>query len=165
MPILFSLRLPPKNPTIISKLQNAFFTAFLGIVKIVITHQVASVGRGMKDLHVFVDSKFLVDQVEGNRVPRTEGAKRYREEIMDATAPFHRFRITYLPKALNPKAETLTGLASIRLEFLNQEVSVGVKTRPSVEAQDKLPEKARNVSKKTASGKSIPTWEDRKGNN
>ncbi|GJU73641.1 hypothetical protein Tco_1265046 [Tanacetum coccineum] len=53
----------------------------------------------------------------------------------------------------------------LRLEFLKQEVSVGVKTKTSVEAQDKLPEKARNVSKKTASGKSIPTWEDRKGNN
>ncbi|GKF01965.1 hypothetical protein Tco_0028888, partial [Tanacetum coccineum] len=126
---------------------------------------VASVGRGMKDLHVFAHSKFLVDQVEGNMVLRIKGAKRYREEIMDATSPFHRFRITYLPKALNPKAETLTGVASIRLEFRKQEVSVGVKIKTSVEAQDKLPKKARNVSKKTASGKSIPTWEDRKGNN
>ncbi|GJS33204.1 hypothetical protein Tco_0531586 [Tanacetum coccineum] len=105
--------------------------------------------------------KFLVDQVKGNRVPRTEGSKRYREEIMDATTPFHRFRITYLPKALNPKAEALTGLASTRLGFLNQEVSVGVKTRPSVEAQDKLPKKARNIQNKEASGKSSLTWEDR----
>ncbi|GJQ99181.1 reverse transcriptase domain-containing protein [Tanacetum coccineum] len=87
---------------------------------------VASAGKGMKGLHVFVDSKFLVNQVEGNRVPRTEGAKRYREEIMGVTAPFHRH---------------------------------------SVEAKDKLPEKARNVSKKAASGKSSPTWEDHSGSN
>ncbi|GJU86531.1 reverse transcriptase domain-containing protein [Tanacetum coccineum] len=126
---------------------------------------VAFAKRGMKGILVFVGSKFLVDQVEGNRVSRTERARRYRKEIMDVTAPFHKFRITYLPKGLNPKAETLTGLASIRLEFLNQEVSVGVKTRPSVEAQDKLPKKARNIPKKTTSGKSSPTWEDRSGSN
>nr|GFB36426.1 hypothetical protein [Tanacetum cinerariifolium]GFB36449.1 hypothetical protein [Tanacetum cinerariifolium] len=29
--------------------------------------------------------------------------------------------------------EVLTGLATIKLEFLNQEISVGIKTRPSVE--------------------------------
>ncbi|GJW09453.1 reverse transcriptase domain-containing protein [Tanacetum coccineum] len=81
---------------------------------------IASGRRGMKDLHVFVGSKFLVDQVEWNRVPRTEEAKRYREETMDATTPFYRFQIAYLPNALNLKAEALTGLASIRLEFLNQ---------------------------------------------
>ncbi|GKA29211.1 hypothetical protein Tco_0715456 [Tanacetum coccineum] len=37
------------------------------------------------------------------------------------------------PKILNSKAEVLTGLATIKLEFLNQEVSVSIKTRPSVE--------------------------------
>nr|GEZ25206.1 hypothetical protein [Tanacetum cinerariifolium] len=52
---------------------------------------VTSVRRQIKDLHVFVSSRLLVDQVEGNRVPRTKGAKRYREEVKDAAAPFHRF--------------------------------------------------------------------------
>nr|GFB26401.1 hypothetical protein [Tanacetum cinerariifolium] len=52
---------------------------------------VAFAERGMKDLHVLVDSRFLVDQVKGNRVPRTKGVKRYREEIMDVTALFYRF--------------------------------------------------------------------------
>nr|GEV04566.1 hypothetical protein [Tanacetum cinerariifolium] len=66
---------------------------------------IAFVERGIKDLHVFVDSRLLVHQVEGNRAPRTEGEKRYREEIMDAMAPFLKFRITHHPKALNPKTE------------------------------------------------------------
>ncbi|GKC83388.1 hypothetical protein Tco_1139105, partial [Tanacetum coccineum] len=57
---------------------------------------------------------------------------------MDATTSFHRFQIMYLPKALIPKAEVLTGLATIKLEFLNQEVSVGVKTRPSVEVEGNI---------------------------
>ncbi|GJR22506.1 gag-pol polyprotein [Tanacetum coccineum] len=102
---------------------------------------VASTGRKMKDLHVFVSSKLLVDQVKGSRIPRTKETKKYIEEIMDATTPFH------------------------RLEFLNQEVSVGIKTRPTVEAAIKGPEEARNVEKKAATEKLSPTWEDHNGSN
>ncbi|GKA59219.1 reverse transcriptase domain-containing protein [Tanacetum coccineum] len=93
----------------------------------------ASANQGMKDLHVFIDSLTLVTQVEGNHTPATEQERRHKEEIMDAAVPFHRFRITHLPKILNLKAEVLTGLETIKVEFLNQEVSVGIKTRPSVE--------------------------------
>ncbi|GKE04055.1 reverse transcriptase domain-containing protein [Tanacetum coccineum] len=92
-----------------------------------------SVSKGMKDLHVFMDSPRLVAQTEGNHTPATKQEKKYKKEIMDATAPFHRFQITHLLKILNSKAEVLTGLATIKLEFLNQEVSVGIKTRPSME--------------------------------
>ncbi|GKC01840.1 gag-pol polyprotein [Tanacetum coccineum] len=98
-----------------------------------LTGLAASISKGMKDLHVFMDSLKLVAQIEGNQTPALEKEKRYKKEIMDATAPFHRFRITHLPKILNSKAEVLTGLATVKLEFLNQEVSVGIKTRPSVE--------------------------------
>ncbi|GKB52124.1 reverse transcriptase domain-containing protein [Tanacetum coccineum] len=89
----------------------------------------ASVEIQIKDLYVFVSSKILVDQVEGNREPKKEGAKMYMEEVMDATTLFHRF------------------------EFLNQEVSVGVKTRPSIEDLDKLPKETKNLSKKINIGK------------
>nr|GEU32794.1 reverse transcriptase domain-containing protein [Tanacetum cinerariifolium] len=65
--------------------------------------------------------------------PVTEQERKYKEEILDAKDPFHRFQITHLPKVLNSKAKVLTGLATIKLEFLNREVSVGIKTRPSVE--------------------------------
>ncbi|GKE80008.1 reverse transcriptase domain-containing protein [Tanacetum coccineum] len=93
----------------------------------------ASISKGMKDLHVFMDSPKLVAQIEGNHTPVTEQEKRYKKEIIDATASFHRFWITHLPKILNSKAEVLTELATIKLEFINQEVLVGIKTRPSVE--------------------------------
>ncbi|GJW10562.1 hypothetical protein Tco_1576389 [Tanacetum coccineum] len=90
--------------------------------------------KGSRAGMVLVDLKFLVDQAEGNKVPRIEVEKRYKEEIMYDMVHFHRFWIMHLPKALNPKAKALKGLASIRVEFLNREVSVGVKTRPSMEA-------------------------------
>ncbi|GKE11339.1 reverse transcriptase domain-containing protein [Tanacetum coccineum] len=93
----------------------------------------ASANQGMKDLHVFIDSLTFVAQVKGNHIPATEQERRYKEEIMDATVPFYRFRITHLPKILNLKAEVLIRLATIKLEFLNQKVSVGIKTRPSIE--------------------------------
>nr|GFB37593.1 hypothetical protein [Tanacetum cinerariifolium] len=97
------------------------------------TGRVTSVNKDMKDLHVFIDSLTLVAQIKGNHTPATKQEIKYKEEIMDATTPFHKFRIKYLSKILNSKAETLTGLATIKLEFLNQEVSVGIKTRPSME--------------------------------
>ncbi|GKB66919.1 reverse transcriptase domain-containing protein [Tanacetum coccineum] len=78
------------------------------------------VSKGMKDLHVFMDSPKLVAQTEGNHTPAMEQERKYKKEIMDATALFYRFWITHLPKILNSKAEVLTGLATIKLEFLNQ---------------------------------------------
>nr|GEW84961.1 hypothetical protein [Tanacetum cinerariifolium] len=81
-----------------------------------------SVSKGMKDLHVFMDSPELVAQTEGNHTPTTKQERKYKKEIMDATTPFYGFRITHLPKILNSKVEVLTGLATIKLEFLNQEV-------------------------------------------
>nr|GEW19447.1 retrovirus-related Pol polyprotein from transposon TNT 1-94 [Tanacetum cinerariifolium] len=92
-----------------------------------------SANQGMKNLHVFIDSLMLVAQVDENYTPAMAQERKYKEEIMDATAQFHRFRIKHLLKILNPKAEVLTGLATIKLKFLNQELSVGIKTRPSVE--------------------------------
>ncbi|GJU23809.1 reverse transcriptase domain-containing protein, partial [Tanacetum coccineum] len=50
---------------------------------------VASVNKGMKDLHVFIDSLTLVAQIKGNHMPAIEQERKYKEEIMDATAPFH----------------------------------------------------------------------------
>ncbi|GJZ55097.1 gag-pol polyprotein [Tanacetum coccineum] len=94
---------------------------------------VASVGQGIKDLHVFIDSPTISAQMEGSYAPAMRQERKYKEEIMDATTPFHKFRITHLLKILNPKAEVFTVLATIKLEFLNQEVSVGIKTRTLVE--------------------------------
>ncbi|GKB32150.1 reverse transcriptase domain-containing protein, partial [Tanacetum coccineum] len=50
---------------------------------------VVSASKSMKDLHVFIDSLTLVAQIEGNHTPATEHERKYKEEIMDATAPFH----------------------------------------------------------------------------
>ncbi|GJW48562.1 reverse transcriptase domain-containing protein [Tanacetum coccineum] len=50
----------------------------------------ASANQDMKDLHVFIDSLTLVAQVEGNHTPATEQERKYKEEIIDATALFYR---------------------------------------------------------------------------
>ncbi|GKB29080.1 hypothetical protein Tco_0868481 [Tanacetum coccineum] len=72
-----------------------------------------------------------------------EGMHGLRSTVGQASRFYsQRFWITYLPKVLNIKAEELTGLASIKLELLNQEVSIGIKTRPSVEVKGKRPEES-----------------------
>ncbi|GJU18289.1 reverse transcriptase domain-containing protein [Tanacetum coccineum] len=52
----------------------------------------AFVSKGMKDLHVFMDSPKLVAQTEGNHTPATEQERKYKKEIMDATTLFHRYQ-------------------------------------------------------------------------
>ncbi|GJV05717.1 reverse transcriptase domain-containing protein [Tanacetum coccineum] len=64
----------------------------------------ASVSKGMKDLHVFIDSLTLVAQIEGNHTPIMEQEK----------------------KSVNKVGNHKVGI-------FNQEVSVDIKTRPSVE--------------------------------
>ncbi|GJU55808.1 gag-pol polyprotein [Tanacetum coccineum] len=59
---------------------------------------VASVSKGMKDLHVFMNLTKLVTQKEGNHKPATKQERKYKNEITGATVPFHRFQITHLPK-------------------------------------------------------------------
>ncbi|GKB16931.1 reverse transcriptase domain-containing protein [Tanacetum coccineum] len=54
-----------------------------------LTGLTVSVSKGMKDLHVFIDSPKLVSQTEGNHMPAMEEERKYKKEIMDATAPFH----------------------------------------------------------------------------
>ncbi|GKC71228.1 reverse transcriptase domain-containing protein [Tanacetum coccineum] len=106
----------------------------------------------------YIVGKEAGGQVEGNRVPKAKETKKYKEEVMDAMASFHKLRITYLPKALSPKAEVLIGLATIKLEFLNQKVSVGVKTRPSVEGEDNC--KGRDTTEKAVVRKPNFIWEN-----
>ncbi|GJS96885.1 reverse transcriptase domain-containing protein [Tanacetum coccineum] len=96
--------------------------------EVLLTGLAISVSKGMKNLHIFMDSPNLVAQTEGNHMLAMKQERKYKKEIIDATAPFHRFRITHLPKLLNFSIR-----ATIKLEFLNQEVSVGIKTRPSME--------------------------------
>nr|GEV86690.1 hypothetical protein [Tanacetum cinerariifolium] len=77
-----------------------------------------SVSKGMKDLHVsWIHQSWLLRQKETIR------------------------------QQCSKRGKVLTGLATIKLEFLNQEVSVGIKRRPSVEgtSNNKKGKAIRNV--------------------
>ncbi|GJX96777.1 reverse transcriptase domain-containing protein [Tanacetum coccineum] len=51
----------------------------------------ASTNQGMKDLHIFIDSLTLVARVKESHTPAMEQERKYKEEILDATASFHSF--------------------------------------------------------------------------
>nr|GEV98243.1 hypothetical protein [Tanacetum cinerariifolium] len=93
---------------------------------------VASADRGIKDLHIFMDSKILVDQVEGSRILRT---KKQRSIGRKSWMPRPHF-----------------------IELLNQEVKMGIKTMPTVEAVDKDLREGRNEAKKATAEKLKSTW-------
>ncbi|GJY68708.1 reverse transcriptase domain-containing protein [Tanacetum coccineum] len=96
----------------------------------------AAAGRQMKDLHMFVNSKLLVDQVEGNREKR---ANMYREEVMDATAPFHR-------------------ILELRSVGRNQDQAIDRSSRQA-------PRGEKEPAKKATLGKPNFAWEDHSGSN
>ncbi|GJR69843.1 reverse transcriptase domain-containing protein [Tanacetum coccineum] len=51
---------------------------------------VVSISKGMKDMHVFMDLPKLVSHTEGNHTVAMEQERKYKKEIINATAPFHR---------------------------------------------------------------------------
>nr|GEY29189.1 hypothetical protein [Tanacetum cinerariifolium] len=124
------------------------------------TYHISYVQR--KEVDGQVVKKFFEQGEQVLRVSdkNNERASGLKEKPQEELVPDHTSS-----QSLNRKAEALTGLASIILEFLNQEVSVGVKTRPSVEAAGRSPKEARKVAKKATTGKLSPTWEDQSGSN
>nr|GEV13722.1 hypothetical protein [Tanacetum cinerariifolium] len=50
-----------------------------------------SVSKGMKDLHVFMDSPKLIAQTKGNHMPATKQERKYKKEIIEATTSFYKF--------------------------------------------------------------------------
>ncbi|GKD89267.1 hypothetical protein Tco_1364774, partial [Tanacetum coccineum] len=58
-------------------------------VGIILVRLAASISKGMKDLHVFMDSPKLVASTKGNHMQAMEQERKYKKEIMDVTSPFH----------------------------------------------------------------------------
>nr|GEU82605.1 hypothetical protein [Tanacetum cinerariifolium] len=56
-----------------------------------LTRLAVEIIRQVKDIYNFVDLNLMVNKVEGYGEAKKGKAKRYQEEVMNATTPFHRF--------------------------------------------------------------------------
>ncbi|GKE43407.1 reverse transcriptase domain-containing protein [Tanacetum coccineum] len=92
----------------------------------------------VKDIHAFVDSKLVASQVEGSYEAKGERMIKYREKVLELAGAFNRFRITYIPREENRKADALSKLAAVQFDHLSKEVLVEVLNGRSVEAQEEV---------------------------
>ncbi|GJZ51818.1 hypothetical protein Tco_0606333 [Tanacetum coccineum] len=78
--------------------------------------------------------KIKAQPCHGRRKPYTDNRtrKKVQRGNYGCNGPIPQVPNHTSPKNLKPKSKS-GGLATIKLEFLNQEVSVGIKTRPSIE--------------------------------
>ncbi|GJY13467.1 hypothetical protein Tco_0382776 [Tanacetum coccineum] len=76
---------------------------------------------------------------------------------------FHAFEESMDYEALLAGLVTSIGLATIKPKFLNQEVSVGIKTKPLLETKSMSP--GRNITRKAIVRKPSSSWEDHSGSN
>ncbi|GJZ57305.1 reverse transcriptase domain-containing protein [Tanacetum coccineum] len=67
----------------------------------------------VRDIHAFVDSKLVASQVEGSYKAKGERMIKYQEKVLELAGAFNRFRITYIPRAENRKADALSKLAAL----------------------------------------------------
>nr|GEU65914.1 reverse transcriptase domain-containing protein [Tanacetum cinerariifolium] len=83
-----------------------------------------------------MDSKLVASQVEGSYEAKGERMIIYQEKVLELAGAFNRFQITYIPRAENMKADTLSKLAAVQFDHLLKEVLVEVLNERSVKAQE-----------------------------
>ncbi|GJV56333.1 reverse transcriptase domain-containing protein [Tanacetum coccineum] len=92
----------------------------------------------VKDIHDFVDSKLVASQVKGSYEAKGERMIKYREKVLELVGAFNRFRIIYIPREENKKADALSKLAAVQFDHLSKEVLVEVLNESSVVAQEEV---------------------------
>ncbi|GJX97650.1 reverse transcriptase domain-containing protein, partial [Tanacetum coccineum] len=90
----------------------------------------------VKDIHAFVDSKLVASQVEGSYEAKGERIIKYQVKVLELVGAFNMFRITYIPRVENKKADALSKLAAVQFDHLSKEVLVEVLNERSVKAQE-----------------------------
>ncbi|GKA25009.1 reverse transcriptase domain-containing protein [Tanacetum coccineum] len=90
----------------------------------------------LKDIHAFVDSKLVASQVDRSYEAKGKRMIKYQEKVLELVGAFNMFRITYIPRAENKKADALSKLAAVQFDHLSKEVLVEVLNEQSVKAQE-----------------------------
>ncbi|GKC50067.1 reverse transcriptase domain-containing protein [Tanacetum coccineum] len=79
---------------------------------------------GIKNLHANVDSRLVVNQVNGTYVAKEADMIRYLEKVKTLTSSFKAFSIRQVPRSENKKADALSKIASTSFAHLSKKVLV-----------------------------------------
>lgn len=63
--------------------------------------------NGVRGIRVYVDSEFVVEQMNGRAVPRQDDTRELRTKALKLAAEFDTFRISWIPRERNTEADGL----------------------------------------------------------
>ncbi|GJZ85540.1 reverse transcriptase domain-containing protein [Tanacetum coccineum] len=87
----------------------------------------------IEKMHAFVDSKLVVNQVEGSYEAKGKNTNKYKEKVLEIIRSFSNFRISHIPREENRKAEALSKLAAVQCEGLTKGVLIEELNEQSVD--------------------------------
>ncbi|GKC95487.1 reverse transcriptase domain-containing protein, partial [Tanacetum coccineum] len=90
---------------------------------------------GVKNLQANVDSRLLVNQVNGTYVAKEADMVRYLEKVKALTGGFKAFTIKQIPRSENKKADALSKIASTSFAHLSKQVLCEVEVLTVVEEE------------------------------
>nr|GEW10489.1 reverse transcriptase domain-containing protein [Tanacetum cinerariifolium] len=91
---------------------------------------------GMKDVHVRVDSKLVVNQVLGTYAAKEHNMVKYLEIAKSLVSGFTTFSISQVPWSKNKKADALSKIASTSFAHLSKQVLVEVLKDKSIKEKE-----------------------------
>ncbi|GKE14593.1 reverse transcriptase domain-containing protein [Tanacetum coccineum] len=94
--------------------------------------------NGRKNLQPNVDSRLVVNQVNGSYVAKEPGMIQYSDKVKTLASNFRGFSIKQVPRSENKKADALSKLASTSFAHLSKQVLIEELKEKSIEANEVL---------------------------
>ncbi|GJR45667.1 reverse transcriptase domain-containing protein [Tanacetum coccineum] len=88
---------------------------------------------GIKNLQANVDSRLVVNQVNGSYIAKESGMIQYLEKVKTLASSFKKFLIKQVPKTENKKAGALSKIASTNFAYLTKQVLVEELSKKSID--------------------------------
>ncbi|GKA75730.1 reverse transcriptase domain-containing protein [Tanacetum coccineum] len=89
----------------------------------------------VRNVHVSVDSKLVVNQVLGTYVAKEENLVKYLEKAKSLISGFANFSISQVPRSKNKKVDALSKIASTSFAHLSKQVLVEVLKEKSIQEE------------------------------
>ncbi|GJT33445.1 reverse transcriptase domain-containing protein [Tanacetum coccineum] len=93
---------------------------------------------GIKNLQANVDSRLVVNQVNGSYVAKESGMVQYLEKVKTLVSNFKEFSIKQVPRSENKKADALSNIASTSFAHLSKQVLVEELQEKSIHEKEVL---------------------------
>nr|GEW34771.1 reverse transcriptase domain-containing protein [Tanacetum cinerariifolium] len=91
---------------------------------------------GVRNVHISIDSKLVVNQVLGTYSAKEENMIKYLEKTKSLISGFTNFSISQVPRSKNKKADAMSKIASTSFTHLSKQVLVEVLKEKSIQVRE-----------------------------